>query len=116
MTSVWLIVVTDRFGRRNIVLISSAACTVTMLVVGILGFVEKTTPLLNFLIFVACVWSFFSSARESCPQSLTSGMHTYSSHSRQSRLGFCRRGVVPEAPSQDSWVGSRDVSFVWLNL
>ena len=36
-----------------------------MLVVGILGLVPKTTPLNNFLIFVACVWSFCSNARKS---------------------------------------------------
>lgn len=36
-----------------------------MLLVGILGLLEKTTPLQNFLIFVACAWSFFSNARES---------------------------------------------------
>jgi hypothetical protein len=57
-------VLTDKFGRRNIVLIAAIVCTFTMLVVGILGFVAKTTPLKNFLIFTACVWSFFNVARK----------------------------------------------------
>jgi SP family sugar:H+ symporter-like MFS transporter len=35
-----------------------------MLIVGILGFVPKTSALKNFLIFVACVWSFFNVARK----------------------------------------------------
>ncbi len=39
-------------------------CTLTMLVIGILGNVTKTTPLLNFLIFVATVWSFFNNSRK----------------------------------------------------
>jgi hypothetical protein len=38
-----------------------------MMVVGILGFVNKTTPIQNLLIFVACVWAFFNKARRSCP-------------------------------------------------
>jgi len=61
-TSIALILFTDRFGRRKVVFTSAIVCTFTMLVVGILGFVPKTTPLQNFLIFVACVWSFFNVA------------------------------------------------------
>ena len=34
------------------------------MVVGILGFVPKSEPLKNFLIFTACVWSFFNVARK----------------------------------------------------
>lgn len=64
LTSITLILVTDKFGRRLIVFVAAIVCTLTMLVVGILGFVPKTSPLQNFLIFVACVWSFFSNARE----------------------------------------------------
>ncbi len=37
-----------------------------MLIVGILGFVSQTPPLMNFLIFIACVWSFFNVARRLC--------------------------------------------------
>ncbi|KAM5345993.1 hypothetical protein ACJ41O_011854 [Fusarium nematophilum] len=62
LTSISLITLTDKFGRRRIVIIASIVCTVTMLVVGILGFVPKTTALKNFLIFDACVWSFFNVA------------------------------------------------------
>ncbi|KAK5172683.1 uncharacterized protein LTR77_002803 [Saxophila tyrrhenica] len=57
-----LILGTDRFGRRNIVLASTAICTTAMLIVGILGQVEATPPLKDFLIFIACVWSLFSAA------------------------------------------------------
>jgi uncharacterized membrane protein YbaN (DUF454 family) len=46
-----------------VVVTAAGICTLTMLIVGILGFVPKTTPLTNFLIFVACVWSFFNVAR-----------------------------------------------------
>lgn len=63
LTSVSLITLTDKFGRRLVVVVAAFACTITMLVVGILGFVPKTTPLKNFLIFDACVWSFFNVAR-----------------------------------------------------
>ncbi|CAM1501511.1 Fc.00g034950.m01.CDS01 [Cosmosporella sp. VM-42] len=61
-TAVALILWTDRFGRRLVVFVSSIVCTITMLVVGILGKVDKTPPLKNFLIFVACLWSFFNVA------------------------------------------------------
>ncbi|KAH8810798.1 general substrate transporter [Xylogone sp. PMI_703] len=61
-TSVSLISLTDKFGRRIVVIISAIVCTTTMLVVGILGFVTKTGPLKNFLIFAACTWSFFNVA------------------------------------------------------
>ena len=64
LTSITLILVTDKFGRRLVVFVSGIACSITMLIVGILGFVDKTPPLQNFLIFVACVWSFFSNARK----------------------------------------------------
>ncbi|PVH79891.1 MFS general substrate transporter [Cadophora sp. DSE1049] len=62
VVSITLISLTDLFGRRKVVVISAIVCTTAMLVVGILGFVEKTEPLKNFLIFVACVWSFFNVA------------------------------------------------------
>ncbi|KAL7916802.1 general substrate transporter [Trichoderma velutinum] len=61
-TSISLILLTDKFGRRMVVVTAAVICTLTMLIVGILGFVPKTTPLTNFLIFVACVWSFFNVA------------------------------------------------------
>ncbi|EKG12548.1 General substrate transporter [Macrophomina phaseolina MS6] len=61
-TATCLILATDTFGRRPVVLASAIGCTVAMLLVGILGQVEKTKPLQNFLIFVACVWSFFNNA------------------------------------------------------
>jgi hypothetical protein len=64
MSSSTLVLLTDRFGRRIIVFVAAIVCTVTMLVLGILGFVPKTAPLQNFLIFTACVWSFFNVARE----------------------------------------------------
>ncbi|KAH7381064.1 general substrate transporter [Cadophora sp. MPI-SDFR-AT-0126] len=60
--SITLISLTDLFGRRKVVVISAIVCTTAMLVVGVLGFVEKTESLKNFLIFVACVWSFFNVA------------------------------------------------------
>ncbi|KAH6672695.1 general substrate transporter [Plectosphaerella plurivora] len=62
VTSISLITLTDKFGRRIVVVVASIVCTITMLIVGILGFVPKTTPLKNFLIFDACVWSFFNVA------------------------------------------------------
>lgn len=65
VTSICLIVGTDKFGRRNIVLVSAGVCTVTMAIVGGLGQVKATQPLKDFLIFVACVWSLFSAARKS---------------------------------------------------
>ncbi|KAI9151333.1 sugar transporter [Paramyrothecium foliicola] len=62
VVSVTLILATDRFGRRPVVLVGTATDTIALLIVAILGFVPKTTPLQNFLIFVGCVWSFFNSA------------------------------------------------------
>jgi MFS family permease len=60
--SLTLILLTDRFGRRLIVVTSAIVCTITMLVVSILSFVPKTDALKNFLIFTACIWSFFNIA------------------------------------------------------
>ena len=65
---VFLVLSTDKLGRRRLVFISAIVCTVTMLVVAILGLVPKTPALQNFLIFDACLWSFFSSARKFSPK------------------------------------------------
>ncbi|KAF4472617.1 sugar transporter [Fusarium albosuccineum] len=62
VTATCLILATDKLGRRNAVLIFSIICTLAMLLVGILGFAGKSTPLKNALIFVACLWSFGSNA------------------------------------------------------
>lgn len=51
----------DKIGRRLLVLVSVGFCMGTLLIVGILGLVPQTGALKNFLIFVACVWSFFNS-------------------------------------------------------
>ncbi|KAH8721814.1 sugar transporter [Ilyonectria robusta] len=51
----------DKIGRRLLVLIAMGFCMGALLVVGILGLVPRTQALMNFLIFVACVWSFFNS-------------------------------------------------------
>lgn len=56
---------TDRFGRRNMVFTAVIVCTGTLLVVGTLAFVDKTKPVQNFLIFVACVWA-FANATSKC--------------------------------------------------
>ncbi|KAH7121442.1 general substrate transporter [Dactylonectria macrodidyma] len=60
-TALCLMFLTDRFGRRNMVFVSVIICTATLLVVGILAFVDKTKPVQNLLIFVACVWAFANS-------------------------------------------------------
>lgn len=57
----------DFFGRRRIVVVAVIVSTVCMLVVGILGQFNKTTPLKNLLIFVGCVWDFFNIARKCFP-------------------------------------------------
>ena len=64
VSSLTLILLTDRFGRRLVVVYSAIICTFTMLIVGILGFVPKTEAPKNFLIFIACMWSFFNIARK----------------------------------------------------
>nr|XP_036575076.1 MFS alpha-glucoside [Colletotrichum truncatum]KAF6781586.1 MFS alpha-glucoside [Colletotrichum truncatum] len=51
----------DKIGRRLLVLVAVGFCMGTLLIVGILGLVPQTSALKNFLIFVACVWSFFNS-------------------------------------------------------
>jgi|SRR5688572_7538642 len=63
MTSIFLILASDRVGRRPIVVVAAIVCTTTMMIVGILGFVSKTEPLRNFLIFISCVWSLCNVAR-----------------------------------------------------
>lgn len=70
VTSITLVFTTDRFGRRNIVLTSVTICTLMLLIVGILGFVPKTGPLKKLLIVIACLWSFFNTARESASELL----------------------------------------------
>ncbi|KAH7143416.1 general substrate transporter [Dactylonectria macrodidyma] len=57
-----LILISDKAGRRRATFISAIGCSLTMMIVGILGFVNKTTPILNLLIFTACVWAFFNKA------------------------------------------------------
>ncbi|KAJ0419747.1 MFS general substrate transporter [Aspergillus carlsbadensis] len=57
-TSIALMLFNDKFGRRDLVFGATIVCTVTLLIVGILAFVSQTQPLKNFLIFVACAWSF----------------------------------------------------------
>lgn len=54
---VTLMATTDKFGRRKIVFSCAAFCTLMLMIVGILGEVEKTGPLKNFLIVVAVFWS-----------------------------------------------------------
>lgn len=60
VTSIYLIVGSDKFGRRGLVLIATVVCSVCMLIVGILGQVARSSALDNFLIFIACVWSVFN--------------------------------------------------------
>lgn len=92
-TSISLILMSDRVGRRPIVFISAIVCTVTMMVVGILGFVPKTEPLQNFLIFFACIWSFFNVARKSIqlgsPSQCLYVSRANPRHSWCSWLGLC---------------------------
>ncbi|OAA56261.1 sugar transporter [Niveomyces insectorum RCEF 264] len=61
VSAIVLILTTDKFGRRRVVFACSVVCTVAMLIIAGLAYAPKTTPLGNFLIFVACVWTFFSS-------------------------------------------------------
>ncbi|KAH7361326.1 sugar transporter [Pyrenochaeta sp. MPI-SDFR-AT-0127] len=62
ITATCLILATDRFGRRLVVLAAAILCSFALLLVGILGQVEKTKPLQNFLIFVGCLWSLGNNA------------------------------------------------------
>lgn len=92
LASISLIILTDKFGRRLVVVVSASVCTFTMLIVGILGFVEKTAALKNFLIFIACVWSFFNVARKFCwvqTRGLYCKLQTNNEFSRQPRMGVC---------------------------
>ncbi|KPM41346.1 hypothetical protein AK830_g5203 [Neonectria ditissima] len=62
VTSIVLMFLTDRFGRRIVVFVSSVVCTFTMIIVGIVGQFSSTKPLQNFCIFIACVWSLFNAS------------------------------------------------------
>ncbi|KAG7139279.1 Major facilitator-type transporter ecdD like protein [Verticillium longisporum] len=62
VTSVALMLWTDRFGRRLVVFAAACVSTATMLVVAVIGLAPTSTPLRGFCIFVACVWSFFNNA------------------------------------------------------
>ncbi|KAL4903125.1 hypothetical protein BDW74DRAFT_169064 [Aspergillus multicolor] len=57
-TSLILMLLSDKFGRRRLVFGATLICTATLLIVGILAFVPSTQALKNFLVFVACAWSF----------------------------------------------------------
>ncbi|WVF67376.1 hypothetical protein IAT40_002131 [Kwoniella sp. CBS 6097] len=48
---------TDRFGRRNIVLVLGGLCCAMLLVIGILGHVPHTNATKDLLIAAACFWS-----------------------------------------------------------
>lgn len=126
VTSIALITLTDKLGRRMVVVIASIACTLTMLIVGILGFVPKTDALRNFLIFDACVWSFFNVARKSIftrnrgsssssssssklvphPDTGQSGLTP--SNSRQSWMGLRRRGRIAATARANRWYRRRN--------
>ncbi|KAF1955372.1 MFS general substrate transporter [Byssothecium circinans] len=62
ITATCLILATDRFGRRLVVLGAAILCSLALLLVGILGQVEKTKPLQDFLIFCGCLWSLGNNA------------------------------------------------------
>ncbi|KAL4876472.1 MFS general substrate transporter [Aspergillus karnatakaensis] len=57
-TSLALMLLSDKFGRRVMVFGATILCTVTLLIVGILGFITPTQALKSFLVFLACAWSF----------------------------------------------------------
>ncbi|KAL2802576.1 general substrate transporter [Aspergillus granulosus] len=57
-TSLILMLLSDKFGRRLMVFGATVICTLTLLIVGILGFITPTQALKNFLVFLACAWSF----------------------------------------------------------
>ncbi|KAK8850771.1 hypothetical protein IAR55_004691 [Kwoniella newhampshirensis] len=56
-----LSVTTDKTGRRPTVLGAAVICTLSMLIVGIMGQVHSTSGVKAGLIFVACVWSMANS-------------------------------------------------------
>ncbi|KAH6894644.1 general substrate transporter [Thelonectria olida] len=62
VTSIALMLFTDRFGRRMVVFVSAVVSTIALFVVAIIGLFPSTTPLQNFCIFVACLWAFFNGA------------------------------------------------------
>ncbi|ORY25553.1 general substrate transporter [Naematelia encephala] len=53
-----LALTTDKFGRRNVVVISGGFCTLMLMVAGILANRPLTEPVKNGLIAVACLWSY----------------------------------------------------------
>ncbi|KAH8585378.1 general substrate transporter [Bisporella sp. PMI_857] len=61
LAAVCLVLGSDVIGRRRLTLIALSFCMTTLFIVGVLGLVHQTQPLMNVLIFVACVWSFFNS-------------------------------------------------------
>ncbi|OBU00897.1 hypothetical protein VE01_00841 [Pseudogymnoascus verrucosus] len=61
LAAICLVLGSDIIGRRRLTLVALAFCMITLFIVGILGLVHQMQPLMNFLIFVACVWSFFNS-------------------------------------------------------
>ena len=62
VTSVALMLFTDKFGRRMIVFISSVVCTIMLFCVGAVGQFTLTKPLQGFAIFSACIWALFNGA------------------------------------------------------
>ncbi|KAL5338341.1 general substrate transporter [Aspergillus crustosus] len=57
-TSLVLMLLTDKFGRRLMVFGAMVLCTLTLLILGIQGFITATQALKNILVFLACAWSF----------------------------------------------------------
>lgn len=80
MSSIFLILISDKAGRRRPTFVATVGCTLALMVVGILGFVNKTTPVRNLLIFTACVWAFFSRARTFAYYLFMLFPHPYCSH------------------------------------
>lgn len=55
---------TDYIGRRNVVIGLGIGCTFFLLIIGILGQLEKTSAVKNTLIAMACLWSACNVGRE----------------------------------------------------
>lgn len=62
LTSIALMLFTDKFGRRMVIFISTISSTLMLLVIGIIGQFTLTKTLQHFAIFVASVWALFNGA------------------------------------------------------
>ncbi|KAL3456411.1 hypothetical protein BJX64DRAFT_281366 [Aspergillus heterothallicus] len=85
-TLIALMLFNNKFGRHNLIFWATIVCTLTLLIIGILAFVSQTQALKNFLIFIACAWSFANTTVGSLSYAFTGEVASQRLRARTARI------------------------------